>query len=75
MSNLKAKYTYEATMINGEKAEFSLYSANDTEKEAYLNHFLEVTRHESLYFVANDSQTRYNKTHIVSCKEKEVVNG
>jgi hypothetical protein len=73
MSNAgKKQYTYILVMSNGEIAETSLYSGNDTEKKAYLKHFLEVSRDQDLYFVDNLSGIMYNKNHVVSCREKVV---
>jgi hypothetical protein len=66
----KTEFTYEATMSNEYKAQFSLFSGNETEKLTYLKHFLEVSRAEDVYFVDKLTGKLYNKNHIVSVEEK-----
>jgi hypothetical protein len=75
MSAGKVKYTYEAVMVTGDEVEFTVESANPTEKKAYLKHFLEVNRDQDVYFIDNLTGDMYNKQHIVKCKEKAVSNG
>ena len=66
----KTRFTYEATMSNEYKAQFSLLSGNNTEKLTYLKHFLEIGRAEDVYFVDEITGVLYNKNHIVSVEEK-----
>ena len=66
----KTEVTYVATLTDTSKVQFSLFSGNDTEKGAYLKHFLEVSRDQDLYFVDKVSGILCNKNHIVTVKEK-----
>jgi len=66
----KTEVTYVATLVNSKAVEFSLLSGNDTEKKAYLKHFLEVSRDQDLYFLDKDSGLLCNKNHIVTVREK-----
>lgn len=67
----KVEVTYTLVMSNGEIAEVTISSGNDTEKTTYLKHFLEVHRDQDLYLVDNLTGTLYNKNMIVSCREKK----
>lgn len=71
----RTETSYVLGIVTGEKAEISIFSGNETEKITYLKHFLEVNRDQDVFFVDNLTNILYNKNHIVSCKEKEEVNG
>lgn len=71
----RVAFVYEVVMSNDYKAQVTIYSGNPTEKSAYLKAFLEIDRNQDVFFVDDLTGTLYNKNHIVSCKEKEVVNG
>lgn len=68
-ANGKTEYKYSLAMTNGELTQISILADGEIERETYLKHFLEPHKDADLYFVDQSTKVRYNKSHIVSCKE------
>lgn len=66
---------YRLGLLSNQGAEVTIHHGNETEKKAYLKHFLELNRDQDVFFVDDLTGTMYNKNYIISCKEKENTDG
>lgn len=68
------KYIYTLKMSDGSYAETTIEADNEIARDAFLKRFLIPAQNDSFFFVDNLSNGLYNKTYILGCRLKGVLN-